>query len=197
MNVYDPHVFKSTKYLRDSERMFLMNNGPTVRSESVRNLFIKHGVVDGLGLILLHKHFELGDGQALVDYNSTSMAWDLKDTTVSGKGVVQEHGGFIKPGAWLLSPTKKRLIFYEFCFHHHNATNNLAYSQTTLLYLTEEFVDEFSEILHQDNLTGVLGVCLLKSPLSTEIETSEGHANISVPVTDDTVFGPLNSIEAI
>ncbi|RSL45577.1 hypothetical protein CEP54_014215 [Fusarium duplospermum] len=110
------------------------------------------------------------------------MAWDLKDTTVIDEGVLQKHGGFIKPCAWLLSPTNKRLISYEFYFHHNNATNNVTYSQTTLLYLTAEFVDEFAEILHQDSLTGVLGVC---------------YANISVPATDDTGFGPLNSIEAI
>ncbi|KAI8711012.1 hypothetical protein NCS52_01514600 [Fusarium sp. LHS14.1] len=67
MNGFNPYIFKSIKFLRDSKRVLLMNNDPT----------------------------------------------DPKDTTVIDEGVLQKHGGFIKPCAWLLSPTKKRLISYE------------------------------------------------------------------------------------
>ncbi|KAJ4244034.1 hypothetical protein NW762_014647 [Fusarium torreyae] len=197
MSSYNPHIFKSINYLLDSDRLFHTNNGPAVRSGSMRDLFIKHGVVDGLGLILLHKHFEIGEDQALVDYNGTAMAWDLKGTAVSENGVVQKHGGFIKPRAWLLSTNKKQLIPYEFYFQHYKTTENIAYNQTALPRLTEEFVNEFAEILQRDNLTSVLGVCLLKSPLKTEVETSEGCANISVSVTDDAIFDSSSSIEAI
>ncbi|RSL96497.1 hypothetical protein CDV31_013452 [Fusarium ambrosium] len=99
MNGYDPHIFKSIKYLRDSERMFPMKNSSTTRSGSIRNPFIKHGVVDVSGLILLHKHSRLGDVQALIDYNGTGMARDLRGTIVSDEGVVQKHSGFNKPCA--------------------------------------------------------------------------------------------------
>ncbi|KAF4992912.1 hypothetical protein FGRMN_6855 [Fusarium graminum] len=194
---YDPQIFESINYLRDAERNFFINNGPSARAGPIRNLFIKHGVADSLGLILLHKHFNLNKGQALVDYNGTAMAWDLEDTTVSECGLLQKHGGLIKPRAWLLSPTKNKLIPYEFYFQHLKAIDKPAYKQTPSAKFTVDFVNEFAEIVTRDKLSNVLGVCLLKSPLKTEIETSEGCANISMSVVDDGTFNSSNSIEAI
>lgn len=193
---YDASMMNSLLYLDVAEKRFVERDGPALRSGALQDLFMKHDLVNILGLLLLHKHFDLSGNEALVDYNDTAMPWDLKDVKRSSSGVMEKHKGYIKPRSWLVSTKTHQLVPTEFYFQHP-ASPASTYDQRPLVNMTPEFVQEFAQVLEKNNLTDVLGLCLLKSPFVKQLETTEGRANIAISMSDEDFASQTDSIDAI
>lgn len=61
--------------------------------EEMRQLLVKHGYTERFGVCLLHKHFELGDGEYAVEYSDSDARMS---TVVAEKHDRQPEEGFIQ-----------------------------------------------------------------------------------------------------
>ena len=53
--------------------MFDEKNGVDIISNTIRELFLKHGMDRVFGLSFLHHHFDLDSNELLVEYRGTSV----------------------------------------------------------------------------------------------------------------------------
>jgi hypothetical protein len=148
---------------------------------AIRALFLNYiSMAEIVGVVLLHKHFELGKKEALVDVNNSSTPWRLPIHKKPRSGVFKKHHGFIRPQSWLLEEGK--LMPYEFYFDPGQKDAAPA--------LDAKFVQDFAELLTSFNLVSVLGLYLRQgeNPRQSKMvltEVTEGRANVKYPALDD------------
>lgn len=153
-------------------------------SSALQKLFIEFNMTTLLGLVLVHRHFGMEPQEVLVDVNGSSTPWTLDGAQVAVDGSFEKYGGRVKPCSWLVS--EGRLMPYEFCFDAPQALRAEGQARKEL-EIKREFVSKFAAVLAANNLTGVLGLGLLKDPMRKTVEVTEGRANVTYPVDDDTI----------
>jgi len=156
-----PDVVESNKRLGAIEDL------PTFWS-ALHALFLNYiSMAEIVGVVLLHKHFELGKNEALVDVNDSSTPWRLPIHKQPHSGVFKKYNGLVRPQSWLLDDDK--LMPYEFYFDPGR--------KDTTPVLDPMFVQDFAELLTSFNLARVLGLYLRQSD-KTLREVTEGRANV-------------------
>jgi hypothetical protein len=136
----------------------------------IRQLFLKHGVQERLGIALLHKHMEIESTERLVECRHTSSPWKVNDATSS---VIDKYDGKILPRSFRL--LEGNFVPYEF---EYSCTKS-----TTLQGETDyQFLKELSDMLVELGLHQLLGLRDLdqREP-ELNVEVTEGKANIMIP----------------
>lgn len=185
LNPYDVQTFNLLPCLQDSNDRLVANNGMEVLATALRDLFAEYpSMAKTFGVILLHRHFELKEREALVDVNGSSTAWMLPSpvTSSDSSSVFEKYGGFIRPRSWLVSGGK--LIPYEFFFDNSVDKGKRRFG-TDDPHFDLTFVKKFASILSAHGLDRVLGLYLLSESGENLVEVTEGNANVTFPNNSD------------
>lgn len=184
---FDTAAYNALPGLCDSYNHFKAQNGSEVVATALRDLYIEYGLVDKFGTSLLHRHCGLKPNEALVDHNRTSSPWLVPASDEEGNppNVYKKYNGTIRPLLWMLSSSEDGqhcLIPYEF---HYKADEPSANAPDAIDQLDPEFVRKFANILAKHNLTGTLGLRLVRKEIDFKrIEFTEGNVNITMSYTE-------------
>ncbi|KAK5632304.1 hypothetical protein RRF57_008018 [Xylaria bambusicola] len=168
---YNPQHYDSLPPVIQAGRNAEPSGAIDALSSVIGPIFVKHGVLNELGIILLHNHFELGASELLVQFGNAAVPWE---TSRNSSGL--EH---VLPAAWRF--VDDGLAPYEFIY----AKNH----QTAVPILTQErhsgFLKDLRAVLEERALLSVLGLCLLENkdiaaPAMFEVES--GRSTITVDV---------------
>ena len=80
---YDVKEFNSLLNFSDVGPIFDAIGGTNIIANKMMPLFRSHGVEHDLGVTLLHRHFELEDGEQLIDIRGTSVPVSFETSTPS------------------------------------------------------------------------------------------------------------------
>jgi hypothetical protein len=136
---YSSNHFDSLPSLDDALQNFRTLDIDAVMS-SVKGLFVESGMERTFGLVMLHRHFDIGPEQKMVNYNGTSTPWDA----IYGEGMDEPQ-----PITWSFSSGV--LLPIEF-----------GYSKGHKVKMGEKelaFVTGFGRLLDGMNLTSTFGLC--------------------------------------
>jgi hypothetical protein len=178
--VYDPKAYDSLPSLGSAFGIFQQSNAQAAVNGPIRDLFLKYGVHEYLGIGLLHKHFDILSIERLVDYRNMSSPWDLSHDT---KATACKYGGFVCPRSFRFCDGQ--FVPYEFDF-----------SDTELASpANREFLVKLSVLLRQHGLDEVLGIRVLdKHNPELTVEVTEGKVNMMIrrgTVPDDELIPAL------
>lgn len=156
------------------------NAGPPGAVEAlspvIAQLFVKHGVHNDFGVILLHNHFDLALSEILVQLGNAAVPWDTLNNSADPGDVLPSAWRFVDGG---LAP-------YELVYK--NPRDTAAAKVTTLTPGQHgSFLSDLRDTLSDLGLTDVLGLCLLEnkdveSPAAAEIESGRPTITVDVDV---------------
>lgn len=131
----------------------------------LRPLIRAHGYEERYGVGLVHKHFEMKPDEILIEYQSITAPWKVRE---------DYHGATIRPTAWTF--TDDTMIPYEFEFVAPSGDEE---DEPGAEGMHVEFLDAFNDMLSAHDLDGYLGLCLFPGPrCDGYVELTEGRANI-------------------
>lgn len=162
---YSPAIFNALPDLGDSGREFDARNGNSL-VEKIGDLFVKHNMEYIFGLSLLHRHFDIGEEERMVEYRGTSSPWSacLSMTSPAIRAInwaVADDGTF-RPFEFEYSPDDRDSI--EPC-NPENA----------------KFADAFKALLHDEHAAGLFGICAHPGlGFKGRVEITEGRTNINL-----------------
>jgi hypothetical protein len=150
-------------------------------TSTIGQVCIKHNVQKYFGITLLHNHFPLSDNEMLVSIGSVAVPWK----TTSRAPELRD----IKGSSWRF--TDQGIVPYEF-----------AYDVDSRVDLSDflPFLSELRIVLERLDLMGKLGVCVFASEdldNTTQVEFTQGRANITLPFDIAPEEGTNRSIEAV
>lgn len=139
-----------------------------------RSVFLRHGAAQHYGLSIVHRHFELGPGEMLVEYGNVSAPWQIPSIIPILKGRVLPRNWAFVGGA--LQPYEYRFLSEE------------QYKQEDELEMSEAFIDNLYDVLAKHGLENVYGPALLPADAHNEamppkLEFTAGRSNVTVPFT--------------
>lgn len=148
---------------------------------TIGQVFMKHEVQNLFGIILLHNHFSLDENEMLVNIGSVAVPW--KTTSLA------EQLQDVKGSAWRF--TEHGVAPYEF-----------TYDATLLPDVSgfQPFLSELRVLLDCLGLTEKLGICAFRGEdldSTTQVEFTQGRANITLPFDIAPEDGQIRSIEAV
>ncbi|KAJ2895033.1 hypothetical protein MKZ38_006988 [Zalerion maritima] len=166
-------VFNSLRSLGDANKILNQRLGElgTDRADlsELRDIFEKFHLTEHVGLILLHRHYFLNEGEKVVAFGHVSTPWPVPDT--AGDTV---SGGHLVPRSWRFLHHEP--VAYEFGFNHPGQEE---YSR---LDLPDGFVREVDAFLADAQLDEVLGICAIgAAEVEGRVEKTLGRVNFTVP----------------
>lgn len=80
LDSYDPDTFAALPELASAGARFRVLGARVLGAEALvnsefRSLFLEHKMDRTYGLMLLHRHFDLSNGERLVEYQGASVPW--------------------------------------------------------------------------------------------------------------------------
>jgi hypothetical protein len=100
--------------LKDIDDIEPINNGDLECLAEVREVLKKHGKRDRFGVALLHKHFEMEDGELLVETT------DRETRHLTIRPVKQEEAGGTVPTIWMLTDGEgQAMVLCKNCCSSH------------------------------------------------------------------------------
>ncbi|KAI1175976.1 hypothetical protein F4777DRAFT_597917 [Nemania sp. FL0916] len=148
---------------------------------TIGQVFIKHKVQNLFGIILLHNHFPLDEDEVLVNIGSVAVPWKTTSLAKQFRDVRSSAWRFIEQG---IAP-------YEFVYDVSSRPDVSGF---------QPFLTELRALLGHLGLMGKLGLCVLTSEdlnSNTQVEFTQGRANITLPFDIAPEGGPNRSIEAV
>lgn len=148
---------------------------------TIGKVFIKHNVQKLFGIILLHNHFSLDENEILVNIGSVAVPWNTSSLAK------QLHD--VKGNAWRF--TEQGIAPYEFAYDVSSHPDVSGF---------QLFLSELREVLSGLGLMDKLGICVFASEdvdSTTQVEFTQGRANITLPFDIAPGNGPDRSIEAV
>ncbi|KAF3492140.1 uncharacterized protein GIQ15_01657 [Arthroderma uncinatum] len=131
----------------------------------IRQVFLDHKAQDHHGMCLLHNHFQIPEGQRLVEHGPISLPWDLGG---EDKIVVPKFNGVIAPRSIRLFDCK--LAPFEFIF-------TLKEPELSLGFLITAF-----RVIEDLKLHNVLRIRYFdKHDSQLSVKVTQGKANVVVP----------------
>jgi hypothetical protein len=132
---------------------------------------LNHGVHERFGVILLHKHLDIGPTERLVEYGYTSNPWEVGDAT---SHVIDKYEGTILPRSFRLM--EGNFVPYEFGYFHETRLPTFEGRRDG------QFLKKFGSFLAEHQLDRVLGLRDLdhRDP-KLNVEVTEGKANLMMP----------------
>ncbi|CBX98883.1 hypothetical protein LEMA_P081220.1 [Plenodomus lingam JN3] len=159
--MYDSAAYNSLPSLRSAASLV----DDTVRAHltgPVRKLFLECNAHEQYGIVLLHKHFAIADGERLVEYRSSSTAWKVGHEQTD---IVAQYEGKIVPRSYRLY--NGAAVPYEFGYYQEAPRLNNTFQTMALKVLKD---------LGLDQIFGLR--CLDEYDPSLSIEVTEGKTNI-------------------
>ncbi|KAL2694906.1 hypothetical protein Neosp_001495 [[Neocosmospora] mangrovei] len=185
---YSSEAFQLLPGLEDSNHAFQSSGGQPLLQSHFRDLFVRYNVTDQFGVALVHRHFNLGDDEILVDVNGTSTPWQ-KPSPDDKTGSLRRYDRSIRPQSWTVD-RDGHLMPYEFFLDEDSSGADEMQS------VDPAFLAEFLALLTNLKLTGVLGLRLIRGSESRRIEVTERNANITFPVPDGSIPPSDGHLEA-
>lgn len=142
----------------------------------IGNVFVKHGVQNELGIILLHNHFDLSPTEILVQFGNSAVPWETSKNPDLFNVV---------PGAWRF--VEEGLAPYEFVYLGRT-------KQSTVPLLADAkygpFLAELLNLLQKHDLVDVLGLVALEnkdvnSPPLVELEFGRSTIALEVDINPE------------
>lgn len=159
--------FQALPTLERARARFKEINGEELVKDVFRQLFLKHGMDRKFGLVILHRHFDLGVGEKLVEYNGTSSPWPTAPTN----GVEEP-----RPSVW------SKALDGQF------RPTEFRYSCDDRAGMSEEelsFMEEFDKLLQDIRASDVFGLCDYPGDgFRGSCEITVGRANINLKPAD-------------
>ncbi|KAI0112048.1 hypothetical protein GGR51DRAFT_557229 [Nemania sp. FL0031] len=178
---YSHKHYDSLLDIMDAAHALAASGGITNLTSSIGRIFIKHSVENVLGLILLHRHFDMKPTEMLVRFGNVSIPWDVK----CNKSELHR----ITPISWRF--TAEGIASYEFTG-----------DEATLLphgSNYDEFAREFGDLVRDMHLDQLLGFCLIgRSTIENHamMEFTSGRANVTVPDIMRALHNDCGAVEA-
>lgn len=147
----------------------------------VGQVFVKHKVQDIFGIILLHNHFSLDENEILVNIGPVAVPWKTSSLIEQQRDVRGSAWRFIEQG---IAP-------YEFTYDVSSQPDVGGF---------QPFLSELRALLDRLGLLEKLGICVLTGghlDSTTQVEFTQGRANITLPFDIAPEDGPNRSIEAV
>jgi len=154
--------------LAQADDMFQSRKGPGIVDESLKTLILTHGLADKFGVILVHRHARLKQGEAMVSYKNTSSPWPSQARAPCGGSVI--------PQAWRMKDGK--LQPYEYRFVPSRAGLQDALNSHS------SFVTEFADALERHNLSDCAGLSLVPECGKEYLEITVSSTNIMIPTNE-------------
>ncbi|KAK6000666.1 hypothetical protein QM012_003391 [Aureobasidium pullulans] len=151
--------------LRQAGDIFQSQQGPSVVDVSLRALIVDHNVADQFGVILVHRHSNLEQGEAMVAFNSTATPWPSRSCNPCG--------GSIVPQAWRINNGKLQPYEYRFIPSESGVTN--------VLDEHSAFVEEFIKAIEHHGLSSCAGLSLVPEGGKECLEITVNSTNIMIP----------------
>jgi hypothetical protein len=159
---YSPCIYQSLPGFDDIAKAFKDRKGKYF-IRAVREIYLKHGVEECLGVGLVHRHFDMDSDEILVQEGMISKPYTMKEIEDSN----------IVPTSWTFRDNT--LYPYEFEF---------APSDATAFGFSQEFLTELRDLLKAFDYDTFLGITTYrKGP--TLFERTEGRNNILAVVEGD------------
>ncbi|KAI0003449.1 hypothetical protein F4779DRAFT_621876 [Xylariaceae sp. FL0662B] len=149
---------------------------------TIGQVFVKHKVQKLFGIILLHNHFSLDENEILVNIGSVAVPW--KTSSLS------EQLRDVRGSAWRF--TEQGLAAYEFAYDVSSSQPDISGFRP--------FLSELRALLDRLGLMEKLGICVLTGKdldSTTQVEFTQGRANITLPFDIAPEDGPCRAIEAV
>jgi len=176
---YDFGKLNRTLTIDEASYQFQTAQGPALLKNDLLQLFAKYPrMVHTFCIVLVHHHFKLKAGQALVDVSGCSTAWDLETCPTTPDGGFEKYGGYVKPRSWLISNGK--LIPFEFYFDSPVQGTSKSYVDFSAGF-DYGFVEEFMSVVAAHGLSDILGLSLHATHKECMLELNEPGANITFP----------------
>ncbi|EEU37828.1 uncharacterized protein NECHADRAFT_8754, partial [Fusarium vanettenii 77-13-4] len=166
-------AFQLLPGLQESYEAFQSSGGQALLQSHFRDLFARYNVTNQFGVALVHRHFNLGDDEILVDVNGTSTPWQ-KPRPNGVSGSLRRYDRLIRPQSWTADDDGHLMPYEFFLDEDSNEADDLQ-------SVDPSFLADFLALLTNLKLTGVLGLRLIRGPESRRIEVTEKNANITFP----------------
>ena len=150
-------------------------------TSTIGQVFVKHEVQNLFGIILLHNHFSLDADEMLVNIGSMAVPWKTSSLAT------QLHD--VRGSAWRF--TEQGVAPYELAYDIASRPDIGSF---------QPFLSEMGALLDRLGLTGKLGICAFTredQAATTQVEFTQGRANITLPFDIAPQDGPDRSIEAV
>lgn len=170
VQTYRSETYSALPELHDAVGRFERINGLKAVQKSFKDLFLKHGMENKLGLTLAHRHFDMANNERLVEYGTTSTPWEMNKDSDS-----------VKPHCWILGADG--VTPYEFRYDPTGKEEelNIDFSDPKI----QAFAREFVELVDRIGGTGLFGLCTHPGEgFEGRLEFTEGRANINIPLSE-------------
>ena len=150
-------------------------------TSTIGQVFVKHEVQNLFGIILLHNHFSLDADEMLVNIGSVAVPWKTSSLATKLRDV--------RGSAWRF--TEQGVAPYEFAYDVASRPDVSGF---------QPFLSELRVLLDRLGLTGKLGICAVTredEDATTQVEFTQGRANITLPFDIAPRDGPDRSVEAV
>ena len=164
---YSVHLFNQLPGIEESHTTFESKNGLDFINSVIKPMIAKYSLEEVLGVTLLHNHFDLREGERMVEVNNISVPW--------GPSADDElMGGSIRPAAWLIDEDGK-LMPYEFSFSAVEPKIATDLNSNNV----KSFAKDFVEAVKAEKLEKVVGIRVFPYPgFQGGLEFTKGRANI-------------------
>ncbi|GAB1312097.1 hypothetical protein MFIFM68171_02307 [Madurella fahalii] len=155
---YSTSEFNSLLDFSDVLPIFDDLDGNRLANGAIKDLFRRHNVQGTIGLALLHKHFDVCDGERITDVRGTS------------NPVTFELG---EASTWRFSPERRQLVPLEY-----SVTQSKIDWETPSM---QALLAEFSEMLLSKKADGILGLCSYPGDgYPGRVEFTVGRSNVNL-----------------
>ncbi|KAK4243569.1 hypothetical protein C7999DRAFT_18093 [Corynascus novoguineensis] len=171
---YSSAEFNSLLDFSDVLSAFDRLDGDKLVNGPIKDLFRRHNVQGTIGLALLHKHFNIYDGERVTDVRGTS------------NPVTFELG---EASTWGLSPERRQLVPVEY-----SITQSKIDWQTLTM---QAFLTEFSEMMVSIVADGILGLCAYPGDgYPGRVEFTVGRSNVNLTPQEANLLPSVGTREA-
>ncbi|KAI0777290.1 hypothetical protein BD413DRAFT_609676 [Trametes elegans] len=185
---YTPERHNSLISADEAAEQFAKAGGRAVVDGPLKELFHRHNVAEQFAIRLLHRHFDVRDGEQVVHHGNVAFPWNVPQLPASVQGAVVPSS-FVATAAGEVFP-------YEFAFAPGGATATATTDE--LLRVHENFVREFAAVLGQTGLLDVLSLAVLAHFTGgSGMEITEGRANVTVPLEVSDALEGEGAIETV
>jgi hypothetical protein len=166
MQCYSTLLFNTFLDLHTVKERFESKGGMDLVNGIFKPIIERHQLEAKLGVGLLHRHFELGGNEKLVEFNNISLPW-------SAQAGDNHSGGKIIPNAWAICDGK--ILPYEFYFSPLGQDRPFDFDKATA------FLADFIQVIEEKGLDKVIAIRLFPHEgFSGALELTEGRANINL-----------------
>lgn len=178
---YSTKHYDSLPDIMDAAKSLTASGALEDLANSIGSIFIKHGMENTFGLILLHRHFDMDPTERLVEFGNVSVPWDITCNEAEMDKIQPVSWRFVDGG----------VVPYEFT---GNQLDSLPEDRNY-----DRFVKDLGGSLQRLQLDQMLGLCRITTSSVDSPPTMEftsGRANVTVPDVMWALGGDSAAVEA-